>query len=89
MQIDKNIPIPADVLEPRTRFNFHLMGVGDSMFREWGNPARSMRVNASIYKKRNPGWNYRTQKVTEKGVIGSRLWRTPDTKPLKKNGRTK
>jgi hypothetical protein len=78
--IAKNIPIPEFVERiPRSSFGFQIMEVGDSVFREGDRSPKSeatkLRVAASIYKRNNKGWDYRSMTVTEKGRTGTRLWR--------------
>lgn len=70
--VDKNVPIPKDPPRvARGRYRWPDMVVGDS-FLVPSCEAPHMRVAASAYKRRCPGWDYLTQTV-EGGV---RLWRT-------------
>jgi hypothetical protein len=77
--ITDKVPIPASAGAPSALYKFDRMKIGDSMFRSGNSkantPATNMRTAASIYKRKNPGWNYHTRKDTVDGVEGSRLWR--------------
>lgn len=76
--INKGIPVP-DLPPPRASYGFDRMEIGNSIFREGDRSSKSgatrLRVAASIYKRKNKGWDYRSKTVTEKGKTGTRLWR--------------
>lgn len=76
--IEKAIPIPQDQSNGgRRRYPLNAMEVGDSFWSDQGQNA----VNAAVaYKRRNPGWNYRsmTTKAAPDGShceTGVRIWR--------------
>ncbi len=73
MQIDttKTTPVPP----ARASWPFAEMEVGDLTFV----PqilAQSARTCAIAYRKRNPGWDYRTKRTEKDGVVGINLFRT-------------
>lgn len=78
--INKKIPIPKKATEKATSYQFGRLEVGHSVFRPGDSKpytqATNMRTAASIYKRKHPGWGYYTERDTEDGEIGSRLWRT-------------
>lgn len=79
MKIDKNIPIPADFGNKKTKYRFQELEVNDSTFFL----AKRMTVLASLSrfkdKEKYKDWDFVTEERTEKveGVdkLGVRVWR--------------
>lgn len=69
-KIEKGYPIPI-----ARRYPFKHMQVGDSFFV----PREPNRVSAAAacWSRRHAGFKFRTLKVREDGVCGTRCWRIP------------
>jgi hypothetical protein len=87
IKIEKGIPIPAlrrktqskETAKTRSTllYPFPIMKMGDSFFVPNEEDSSRMHRTAQRYKSRHPGWNYCARKVTEKRVVGIRLWKVP------------
>jgi len=82
IQIDKNIPVPAETEVWRnTKYPWLEMGIGDSFFQspdgsEDQKACRTRMVGARTNRRREHGEDYVIACVTENGIDGVRVWKT-------------
>ena len=82
IQIDKNIPVPAETEVSRnTIYPWLKMGIGDRFFQapfdhEDQKVCRSRLVSARANRRKSHGENYVIACVTENGIDGVRVWKT-------------
>ena len=82
IQIDKNIPVPAETEVWRnTKYPWLEMGIGDSFFQspdgsEDQKACRTRMVGARTNRRREHGEDYVIACVTENGIDGVRMWKT-------------
>ena len=82
IQIDKNIPVPAETeLRGNTKYPWLEMGIGDSFFQspdgsEDQKACRTRMVGARTNRRREHGEDYVIACVTENGIDGVRVWKT-------------
>ena len=82
IQIDKNIPVPAETEVSRnTRYPWLEMDIGDSFFQsphgsEDQKACRTRMVGARTNRRREHGEDYVIACVTENGIDGVRVWKT-------------
>ena len=82
IQIDKNIPVPAETEVSRnTIYPWLEMGIGDSFFQapfdhEDQKVCRSRLVSARANRRKEHGEDYVIAYVTENGIYGVRVWKT-------------
>ena len=71
LKIDKNVPMPMKYAGGApTKYPFRAMDVGDSTFVTGGKPSHF----GGCFTKLSPK-KFATRTVTEKGVVGVRIWR--------------
>ena len=82
IQIDKNIPVPAETeVWGNTRYPWLEMDIGDSFFQapfenEDQTVCRKRMMAARANRRRSHGENYVIAYVTENGIDGVRMWKT-------------
>ena len=82
IQIDKNIPVPAETkVWGNTKYPWLEMGIGDSFFQspdgsEDQKACRTRMVGARTNRRREHGEDYVIACVTENGIDGVRVWKT-------------
>jgi len=82
IQIDKNIPVPAETEVSRnTIYPWLEMDIGDSFFQaphgsEDQKACRKRMVCARANRRKEHGEDYVVAYVTEKGIYGVRMWKT-------------
>ena len=82
VQIDKNIPVPAETeVWGNTRYPWLEMDIGDSFFQaphgsEDQKACRTRMVGARTNRRREHGEDYVIACVTENGIDGVRVWKT-------------
>ena len=82
IQIDKNIPVPAETeLRGNTKYPWLEMGIGDSFFQaphgsEDQKACRKRMVCARANRRKEHGEDYVIAYVTENGIDGVRMWKT-------------
>ena len=82
IQIDKNIPVPAETEVWRnTKYPRLEMGIGDSFFQapfdhEDQKVCRSRLLSARANRRKFHGEDYVIAYVTENGIYGVRVWKT-------------
>ena len=82
IQIDKNIPVPAETeVSGNTKYPWLEMGIGDSFFQspdgsEDQKACRTRMVGARTNRRREHGEDYVIACVTENGIDGVRMWKT-------------
>lgn len=70
MKLEKNIPLPGGV-DPRERYPFPDMDVGDSYLVVDATMIKNLRSAAYMYSRRHPGTRFTCRRYGE----GWRLWR--------------
>ena len=82
IQIDKNIPVPAETeVWGNTRYPWLEMDIGDSFFQapfdhEDQKVCRSRLVSARANRRKFHGEDYVIAYVIENGIYGVRVWKT-------------
>ena len=82
IQIDKNIPVPAETeLRGNTIYPWLEMGIGDSFFQapfdhEDQKACRRRMVAARANRRKEHGEDYVIAYVIENGIDGVRVWKT-------------
>ena len=82
IQIDKNIPVPAETeVWGNTKYPWLEMGVGDSFFQsphgsEDQKACRTRMVGSRANRRKFHGEDYLIACVTENGIDGVRIWKT-------------
>jgi len=82
VQIDKNIPVPAETeVWGNTRYPWLEMDIGDSFFQapfdhEDQKVCRKRMITARANRRKSHGENYVIACVTENGIDGVRVWKT-------------
>ena len=82
IQIDKNIPVPAETeVRGNTKYPWLEMDIGDSFFQapfdhEDQKVCRSRLLSARANRRKFHGEDYVIAYVTENGIYGVRVWKT-------------